>query len=92
MTGLLTAAQGLLERHSNSPDILFAACEEAAICRLAVRNKASSHGEEDDPEQRGNGSMHWTLAMANTNGKLYVKLSLSCSDRHRIMPLQHTVD
>ena len=90
--GILTAAQGLLERHSNSPDILFAACEEAAICRLPVRNKASSHGEEDDPEQRGNGSMHWTLAMANTIGKLYVKLSLSCSDRHRIMPLQHTVD
>ena len=76
--GILTAAQGLLERHSNRPDILFAACEEAAICRLPVKNKTSSHGDEDDQEQRANGSMHWTLAMANTIGKLYVKLSLNC--------------
>ena len=37
-----------------------------------------SHREEadDKAEERGNASVHWTVVMANTIGKLYVKLSL----------------
>ncbi|CAE7868918.1 unnamed protein product, partial [Symbiodinium sp. KB8] len=37
-----------------------------------------SHREEaDKAEERGNASVHWTVVMANTNGKLYVKLQTS---------------
>ncbi|CAE7208534.1 unnamed protein product [Symbiodinium microadriaticum] len=91
--GILEAARELLERHSNRPDILFAACEEAAICRLPVKNNAGSRGEEDDREERANGSMHWTLAMANTIGKLYVKLHLAAvNDIESCLCIIHEAD
>ena len=78
---ILSAAQALLERHSSMPDFLLGECEKAAICRLPTKSKGG--GEEDQAVDGGKGEMPWTVAMANTLGKLYVKLQLggcrSCS-------------
>ena len=78
---ILSAAQALLERHSSMPDFLLGECEKAAICRLPTKSKGG--GEEDQAGDGGKGEMPWTVAMANTIGKLYVKLQLggcrSCS-------------
>ena len=78
---ILSAAQALLERHSSMPDFLLGECEKAAICRLPTKSKGG--GEEDQAVDGGKGEMPWTVAMANTIGKLYVKLQLggcrSCS-------------
>ena len=74
--GILQASQELLERHSLQCDILLTACEKAAICRMPAKSKAGNPGEDDIVQDPGNDNIHWTVAMANTIGKLYVKLLL----------------
>ncbi|CAE7461722.1 unnamed protein product [Symbiodinium sp. CCMP2592] len=75
--GILKASQELLERHSLQSDILLTACEKAAICRMPPKSKGSNPGEVDDVQDPGDDKVHWTVAMANTIGKLYVKLQTS---------------
>ncbi|CAE7582461.1 unnamed protein product [Symbiodinium sp. CCMP2592] len=72
--GILQASQALLERHSGCCDSLLAACERAAICRMP--SKANTRDEGDGAEDHRK-ALPWTVAMANTIGKLYVKLQTS---------------
>ena len=74
--GILQASQRLLERHSLRSDVLLTVCEKAAICRMPTKSKGSNPGEADVDQDPGDDSIHWTLAMADTIGKLYVKLLL----------------
>ena len=82
--GILEAAQGLLAQHNGSCAALLNECSQAAICRVPMKGKQSRKGEEYDPEEEQHlaaagdcGSYtQWTMAMANTIGKLYVKLHL----------------
>ncbi|CAE7651585.1 unnamed protein product, partial [Symbiodinium necroappetens] len=75
--GILVAAQELLRQYGGRSEQLLEACEKAAICRVPpTKTKQQGHGEDDTPAQAAVG-MHWTAVMANTIGKLYVKLQTS---------------
>ena len=73
--GILAAAQSLLAQHNGSCAALLSECSQAAICRVPTKGKQSDKEEEHDPGDCGSYTQ-WTMAMANTIGKLYVKLHL----------------
>ena len=75
---ILSETERLLEQHNGSCPALLAECARAAICRVPTRAKKFGQDEEEaEAENRGGGCTLWTVAMANTIGKLYVKLFLA---------------
>ncbi|CAE7908725.1 unnamed protein product, partial [Symbiodinium necroappetens] len=78
--GILAAAQAILSEHNGSCAMLLSECARAAICRVPPANaksKQAGQEKEEDEEHGKGGYTSWTTAMANTIGKLYVKLQTS---------------
>ena len=74
--GILAAAQALVDQYHGSCEALLSECSQAAICRAPTKGRQAGREEDEDAEVRSGSFTSWTMAMANTIGKLYVKLHL----------------